>query len=195
MAPLQRYANHDATDAFAALHGAAAYAKLAQLPTAAAPSEAAQEASKLEMNFRAFRGQLERDGWFTRNLWLDLAVVLHVPALAALGSWLAWQQYTLLATLAIGLAMEQAGWAAHDYAHARNGIMTLPLAQTLGGVINGFSATWWNRKVATETAELRMAALLLQHHHLRILSSGSQIIFVLRFLFRARARARYASAQ
>ncbi len=52
---------------------------------------------------------------------------------------------TIMATIIIGFAMQQAGWIGHDYAHGRGTSMRW-LCRTLSAFINGFSPTWWSRK-------------------------------------------------
>jgi fatty acid desaturase len=51
----------------------------------------------------------------------------------------------LLAIVAIGLAMQQAGWIGHDYAHGRGSWMEW-LCRTMTGSVNAFSRSWWSHK-------------------------------------------------
>lgn len=71
------------------------------------------------MAFREFRKQLEKEGWFERSAMWEFFYTASVYVLGFLGTWLAFNGHPILATLIIGTAMQQAGWIAHDYIHAR----------------------------------------------------------------------------
>jgi fatty acid desaturase len=53
--------------------------------------------------------------------------------------------HPIIASLLIGVAMQQTGWLGHDYVHGRgDGCWTM--GRLLGGVVNGFSSEWWSNK-------------------------------------------------
>jgi streptomycin 6-kinase len=58
-------------------HSDAAMQMLARLPTAkpADVPEGVPEVTPLTRSFRALRAELQRDGWFQRNLWVEAAQV------------------------------------------------------------------------------------------------------------------------
>ena len=51
-----------------------------------------------------------------------------------------------LATVALGLAMQQAGWLGHDMVHARNSTYCSVMVNVLAGWIAGFDRNWWSNK-------------------------------------------------
>lgn len=139
-----QFHNKDATDAFHSLHSKEAIAKLQRMKcrkvTAADPPR-----DDISVKFAAFRSELERQGYFERNWAIDWACYLGpCLALVIFGSYISYT-YPFLATLLIGLGMQQAGWIGHDYVHGR-GKASEVLGIALGGVINGFSSRWWSQK-------------------------------------------------
>jgi fatty acid desaturase len=100
--------------------------------------------SNATVAFRELRAQLEKEGYFDRNWFWDAFYVLSIICLCALGSWLA-KSHPMVAIVLIGLGMQQAGWIGHDYVHGR-GRVSYVLGRVIGGLFNGFSATWWSSK-------------------------------------------------
>jgi fatty acid desaturase len=139
----------DATDAFYSLHSPEAIARLKRLPSSStipahiAPFEPAP-ATKATLAFREFRAQLQREGWWERNLVWEAFYTSSVYILSALGTWAAFTGHPIIATLLIGFAMQQAGWIAHDYIHARGAVpyWNAVIMQWC----NGFSREWWSHK-------------------------------------------------
>jgi hypothetical protein len=96
-----------------------------------------------DLKFAALRKKFEQGGWFARDPWKEAAVLATTVGLYALGWFLA-KSHPILATLSLGLGMQQAGWLAHDYIHGRGkwcGVM-----RNFGALANGFSAEWWQNK-------------------------------------------------
>eukprot|EP01116_Phalansterium_solitarium_P016175 TRINITY_DN36_c0_g1_i1.p1 TRINITY_DN36_c0_g1~~TRINITY_DN36_c0_g1_i1.p1 ORF type:complete len:391 (+),score=133.43 TRINITY_DN36_c0_g1_i1:130-1302(+) len=143
-ASLDRFHGQDATEAFFSLHSKEALAKLDRMKSVAAPAELPPSPNATTVAFRKFREQLEKDGWFERSWGWDMFYVGQILFLCTLGTMLSYS-YPLIATVLIGLGMQQAGWVAHDYVHGRGGISFL-LGRGLGGLVNGFSAEWWSDK-------------------------------------------------
>jgi fatty acid desaturase len=100
--------------------------------------------SKVTAAFRELRAQLEKEGYFERNWFWDAFYVLSIFFLCGLGTALA-KSHPIIAIVLIGLGMQQAGWIGHDYVHGR-GRASYVLGRVIGGLFNGFSATWWSNK-------------------------------------------------
>lgn len=141
---IDKFHQMDATDAFYALHSKEAIAQLKRMRakpvTAADPSRC-----KVSLAFEAFRKDLEGKGWMERNWFIDWSYsILPVVIMVILGTYLSYS-YPVIATLLIGLGMQQAGWIGHDYSHGR-GALSIGLGTILGALINGFSISWWGHK-------------------------------------------------
>lgn len=133
----------DATDAFYAFHSQDAIRKLKRM----SKKPAAEPREEISIAFEKFRKKLEAEGWFERNWFLDFAHSLFPTFfLVTVGGYLALAtNYHLLATLMIGVGMQQGGWVGHDYCHGR-GEVSEYLSMVLGALVNGFSMDWWNNK-------------------------------------------------
>jgi fatty acid desaturase len=132
------------SDAFFSLHSQEAIARLAKIPKAKQAPGPEPEVSELAKNFRKFRAELEKEGYFKRNPLWDAFYVGIVLVFCAIGTMIA-NEHPWIATLLIGVAMQQAGWLGHDYVHGR-GTGSWWLGRLLGGGINGFSSWWWSDK-------------------------------------------------
>lgn len=141
---LDRYKNQDATDAFFSLHSVEAIEKVARMKQMSPPEVLPAQPTAAAVSFREFRTKLEKDGWFERSWGWDSFYVGAILSLCLVGTLLA-DSFPLIATVLIGLAMQQAGWVAHDYVHGRGGV-SFVLGRALGGLVNGFSAEWWSDK-------------------------------------------------
>jgi len=141
---LDKFHGSDATDAFYALHSEEAIAKLKNIKSYSL-TERPIPREELAERFNQFRMQLKADGWMERNWIVDaVQVLLPCVALAVLGT-LMCQYSQLLATVMIGIAMQQAGWISHDYCHGR-GLASKIIGLLLGTLINGMSPAWWSHK-------------------------------------------------
>ena len=141
---MDKFHNADCTDAFYSLHSEEAIQKLKRMKgkPVSADDTPRDEISK---KFEVFKERLEKEGWYKRNWFLDFTLnVFPSLILCIVGTYFA-HSYPLIATLLIGLGMQQAGWIGHDYVHGRGGVSTL-LGNSLGGLINGFSSRWWSHK-------------------------------------------------
>ncbi|KEG13151.1 delta-6 fatty acid desaturase [Trypanosoma grayi] len=99
----------------------------------------------VSLRFEKLRKQLEQEGWFERDWFIDFSRnIIPVIILCVVGSLLSYS-YPVLAVFMIGMGMQQGGWLAHDYGHARGKFSHL-LGITLGGLVNGFSLSWWSHK-------------------------------------------------
>lgn len=141
---VDKFHQMDATDAFYALHSREAIAMLKKMKAKPASATDAQRDS-VSINFEAFRKDLESKGWMERNWLVDFGRnILPVIAMVVIGTLVSYS-YPLIATLLIGLGMQQAGWIGHDYSHGR-GKLSMSLGTSLGALINGFSSAWWGHK-------------------------------------------------
>lgn len=142
--------NHgDVTDAFYALHSKEAIARLQRLPKTVAPADAPQP-DAVTKSFREFRKQLEADGYFDRNVAMEIFYPAAVLALYVVAALIA-NDHPWIAIFLLGVGMEQAGWLGHDYAHGR-GPYCWNMARFIACVLNGFSPHWWSRKHNTHHA-------------------------------------------
>jgi len=141
---LERFRGKDATDAFTSIHSKEAWEMVNKMKGVAVPAEYKDETRQSTISFRRFREQLEKEGWFERTWAWDAFYVLSITVLCGLGTLIAYD-YPLLASLMIGLGMQQAGWIGHDYVHGR-GRVSFILGRLIGGLWNGFSSEWWSMK-------------------------------------------------
>eukprot|EP01118_Nematostelium_gracile_P004125 TRINITY_DN14860_c0_g1_i1.p1 TRINITY_DN14860_c0_g1~~TRINITY_DN14860_c0_g1_i1.p1 ORF type:complete len:378 (-),score=108.20 TRINITY_DN14860_c0_g1_i1:94-1227(-) len=142
---MERFRENDATDAFVSLHGPKAFEMLAKMKAVREPSNFKERPeTPATIAFRQWREDLVKEGMFERNWAWDACYIGIIITLAFVGTLLAFD-YPLLATVMIGLAMQQAGWCGHDYVHGR-GDTSYVLGRLLGGTINAFSSEWWSTK-------------------------------------------------
>jgi len=81
---------------------------------------------------------------FERKWHIDAFYIGLVVAYFVIGFMLA-ERWPVIATLFLGLGMQQAGWIGHDYTHGRGKVCDF-LGGTVGGIFNGFSRQWWSEK-------------------------------------------------
>jgi len=146
---LERFRGQDATDAFHSLHSKEANSILDRMKNIEnslppAISQGLLKPTKVATSFREFRSQLESEGWFERNWIWDFFYIALIFSMALVGTLISYQ-HPYIATLIIGIGMQQAGWIGHDYVHGRGKISYI-LGFLIGGAYNGFSARWWSDK-------------------------------------------------
>jgi len=146
---LEQMNGNDATDAFYSLHSREAIDRLKRLPSSTKlPAHLAEHAppppTKATVAFRKFRAQLESEGMFEKNLFWEFFYTGSVYAFAILGTYLAYTGHPILATLLIGIGMQQAGWIGHDQIHLRGGFSYWNAVCMQW--MNGFSRDWWSAK-------------------------------------------------
>lgn len=141
---IDKFHEVDATDAFFSIHSVEAIAKLSKMKSRPV-SSTVTERSTVSRDFAELRHRLEREGWFQRNWWREIVFnLLPLLLMVVVGSWIS-RSHSLLATVLIGLAMQQAGWVGHDHTHGR-GKISLVFSAATAGLINGFSPRWWSHK-------------------------------------------------
>ena len=141
---VDKFHNADATDAFYSLHSEEAIKKLQRMKgkPVSADDTPRDEVSKA---FDQFKIRLEKEGWYKRNWFMDVfRNILPCLLLYIVGTYIA-HSNPIIATFVIGLGMQQAGWLGHDYVHGRGAVPTV-LGNSLGAILNGFSARWWSHK-------------------------------------------------
>jgi len=106
--------------------------------------EACGKPSAFSTAFRAFRAQVEQEGFFRRKWHIDAFYISLMLFWCVLGFALA-ERSPLLGMLLLGFGMQQGGWIGHDYTHGRGRIATF-FGHAVGGLINGFSRSWWSEK-------------------------------------------------
>ena len=141
---LDLFHGKDATDAFYALHSGDAIAQLKRMPKKPV-TDAEIPRDAISRDFEEFRRKLIRDGWFDRPWGVEMVrYIIPTFGLVIVG-WMLSASHPLLATLMVGLGMQQAGWLGHDWSHSREPFPTVagPVAAAL---TNGFSNSWWSNK-------------------------------------------------
>ncbi|CAM44486.1 putative delta-6 fatty acid desaturase [Leishmania braziliensis MHOM/BR/75/M2904] len=134
----------DATDAFYSLHSVEAIQKLKRMK-ALPLKEGDGPRDQVSLNFEKLVQQLRSEGWFERRWIIDFSRnIIPVIVLYVVGTYLSYSR-PFMAVILIGLGMQQGGWLAHDFTHAR-GKFARFLATTLGGMLNAFSVEWWSNK-------------------------------------------------
>jgi fatty acid desaturase len=147
---IEQMHGNDSTDAFYSLHSKEAIDRMKRLPhspnvPACLASNPPPPPTKATGNFRAFRAQLEKEGWFNRNIMWELFYALSVYVMAAAGTYLAFTGHPVWATILLGFCMQQAGWISHDHTHGR-GAGCEWVGYCMSGPINAFSRSWWSNK-------------------------------------------------
>ena len=107
----------DATDAFYALHSPEAIQKLKKMKATEDTNQ--PERCTISENFEKLRHQLEAEGWFRRDWRIDFALAIFPVLFFCIVGFAIANTYPVLATIMIGVGMQQAGWVGHDYSHGR----------------------------------------------------------------------------
>ena len=147
---LQHFDGKNATDEFFSLHSKAAVSRLRRLGAAQSSSMKSLPSpvggnNSVDIAYRSFRSELEEAGWFERSFWAEALLLGQVVLLAVTGTMLAWD-YPLLASILLGLSMQQAGWLGHDMKHARNSVYCERVGPVFSGWFSGIDAGWWSNK-------------------------------------------------
>lgn len=135
----------DATDTFYALHSKEAIAKLNKMAKTPTDMKKAQfVVTPAAAAFRQFRKKLEAEGYFERNWIIEALQIAAVFFFVVTGTLIA-STYPLIASILIGVGLQQAGWLGHDYGHGRGKVCML-LNRVMGSTLLGFSSGWWSHK-------------------------------------------------
>lgn len=140
------YRGRDATEVMHAFHSDKGRGMYARLPKSKNQEDLNTECApvtQLQRNFRAFRQQLEAEGWWNRDIFHEAKLLGIWFCLNACGFLLA-QSVPLLAVLLLALGQTTAGWLGHDYAH---GVDKFSFSlKYFGSFAGGLSTTWWSDK-------------------------------------------------
>lgn len=148
-ASLERFQGEDATEAFASLHSKEAFNMLEKMKNVessvpASVVKGVTPPTPATIAFREFQAQLIKDGWFERTWAWDIFYVLSITVMSIIGTYISYS-HPYIATILIGVAMQQAGWIGHDYVHGRGKFATV-FGCAIGCLFNGFSGRWWSDK-------------------------------------------------
>lgn len=141
------YKDQDATEVMYGFHSDEGMEMIKRLPKAKTIPEGVKDVSQTTRNFREWRAQLVKDGWFERewkgeafNLvswacWLVAGIcVAQIPTFFA--------QFT--AATILGVANTIGGWLSHDYVHGRGKFADI--MRPFGYICGGMSCKWWSEK-------------------------------------------------
>merc|ERR1711871_1299382 len=110
--------NEDASDAFHALHSEKAIKQL-KLMKPVERKEPVPPARKIDVDFRKFKEELRSAGFFERDMYNELFVLVPIVATLAVGTYLSYS-WPLVSIALLGVGLTEAGWLGHDMIHARN---------------------------------------------------------------------------
>lgn len=131
--------------------------KSREAPPVKAPTKEQQRFAKLDADFREFRQQLQREGWFKADPLHIAYRAVEIIAMFAFGAYLLMQtNLTLPALIVLGIAQGRCGWLMHEGGHVSltgNSRYDIRLQEFFYGVGCGMSGGWWrsqhNRHHAT----------------------------------------------
>lgn len=141
------YRDRDATEVMYGFHSDKGMDMIKRLPAAKTVPDGAKPMSQTTMNFRKWRADLVKDGWFERE-WVHEAFNLGSWALCLTAGIMLAQFQVLhmqfLAATVLGISNTIAGWLSHDYVHGRG--KWADLMRPFGHICGGMSPTWWSDK-------------------------------------------------
>eukprot|EP00164_Ancoracysta_twista_P003154 GFYU01004206.1.p1 GENE.GFYU01004206.1~~GFYU01004206.1.p1 ORF type:complete len:451 (-),score=140.41 GFYU01004206.1:245-1597(-) len=152
---LLKYHLKDATDAFTAFHAKDTWRMLTayEIKSSDARFDTYKsqmpntEDSTLLKNFRAFRKELEGEGWFKPSPNFYTFKLAQMVGLLAAAVYFVQTDYYLVGSILLGLFWQQMGWVGHEVAHHQVFTKHRGMGNTLNIVMacvaSGFSATWW----------------------------------------------------
>ena len=142
------YAGRDATEVMDAFHsekGRSMYKRLPKVKedTAVMLDAIATPDSDIQMAFRKLRDDLEKDGWYERDMvheftQLGLWASCVVAAAATASS------VPILSTGFLAMSMTAAGWLGHDYIHGVDKFANT--MRSFSALAAGLAPTWWSDK-------------------------------------------------
>lgn len=145
----------DATEVFHAFHSSDTRKRMMpRLPSVkdaeevAALDAACAPVTQLTRDFRAWRDELEAEGWWEREPLVEAASFGLWALTVAAGVTFAWSGVplvsTLFAVLTLATANTMAGWLGHDYIHGKDKFCEF--MRPFGSLAAGLSSTWWSDK-------------------------------------------------
>lgn len=142
------YDGRDATEVMDAFHSEKARKMFPRLPkskpeTAAQLEAAATPDSDTQIAFRKLFNQLEKDGWWERNINHEARLLGIWGGLVVAAAFMA-RTVPNLATIPLALSMTAAGWLGHDYIHGIDKFANK--FRNFAAVAAGLLPVWWSDK-------------------------------------------------
>jgi cytochrome b involved in lipid metabolism len=159
------YDGRDATEVMDAFHSQKArdmYKRLPKSKVADMLEATTAPDSTTQLNFRKLFNQLEKDGWWERDLGheaiqLGIWAALVVTAVATVHS------VPFVSMVSLALSMTAAGWLGHDYIH---GIDDFSFRmRNFASYAGGLSPTWWSDKVCEAGKTGLYTSFVIAHFH------------------------------
>mmetsp|Transcript_27070 Transcript_27070/g.38106 ORF Transcript_27070/g.38106 Transcript_27070/m.38106 type:complete len:507 (-) Transcript_27070:406-1926(-) len=142
------YDGRDATEVMDGFHSEKARNMYQRLPkskpeTAQMLEATAEPDSQTQINFRALREELEKEGWWERD-YIHEAKLIGLWASLVVGASVTAESVPPVATILLGLSMTAAGWLGHDYIHGVDQFSSK--MRNFAAVAAGLAPTWWSDK-------------------------------------------------
>eukprot|EP00537_Pseudo-nitzschia_pungens_P006767 CAMPEP_0172372286 /NCGR_PEP_ID=MMETSP1060-20121228/46834_1 /TAXON_ID=37318 /ORGANISM="Pseudo-nitzschia pungens, Strain cf. cingulata" /LENGTH=499 /DNA_ID=CAMNT_0013098207 /DNA_START=285 /DNA_END=1784 /DNA_ORIENTATION=+ len=142
------YDGRDATEVMDGFHSDKGRMMVKRLPKSKPEVRDVLEAnavpdSDTQIAFRKLRDELEKDGWWKRDVVHEYKLLGIWGSLVAVGAIVA-RTNPIVSTLLLGLSMTAAGWLGHDYIHGVD-----PFASKLrnfAALAAGLLPVWWSDK-------------------------------------------------
>lgn len=145
---LDYYDGRDATEVMDAFHSVKGRTMYQRLPkskdeTALMLEQMVEPDTQTQLNFRKLRDQLEKDGWWERDMVHEFTQ-LGLWASFVIGAAATASTMPFLSMCLLSISMTAAGWLGHDYIHGVDSFCNrLRNFSALGG---GLLPTWWSDK-------------------------------------------------
>lgn len=142
------YDGRDATEVMDAFHSEKAQEMYKRLPKSKAETAASLETTaapdtKLQVAFRELRSQLEKEGWWERDMFHE-AKLLGIFGSLVVGAAATAQSVPFVSFVLLSLSMTAAGWLGHDYVHGVDNFSNR--LRNFAAYAAGLSPTWWSDK-------------------------------------------------
>lgn len=145
---IDMYDGRDATEVMDAFHTKRGREMYSRLPksdpkTVSMLSTTVPSDTDVQMAFRDLRAELESDGWWDRDLFVE-AKLLAILGSLAVGAVLTAHDAPALSIMLTSLTFTNAGWIGHDYIHGVDKFCEK--MRMLSPTVCGISPTWWSDK-------------------------------------------------
>ncbi|CAE8640251.1 unnamed protein product [Polarella glacialis] len=146
------YDGRDATEVMHAFHSEKGRSMLLRLPRSRNPEQLEAQCApvtSLTRNFRKLRSRLEEEGWWKRDVGVEVRQLTVLASSFAAGLACVWAPggrwpAKLVGVLILALSNTQAGWMAHDYIHGVDKLSDR--LRFMGPLVAGMSPIWWSDK-------------------------------------------------
>ena len=105
--------------------------------------ETVEPDSKTQIAFRQLREDLEKEGWWKRDM-VHEAKILSIWGGLVLTAAVTASSLPVISSFLLGLSMTAAGWLGHDYIHGVDGFSDR--LRNFAGYAAGLHPTWWSDK-------------------------------------------------